>query len=67
MNNEIINKILSYLIMVTELQEVKRLKACAVREQSFELATTLREKEIELLNQLPTLEQIKLWREQITS
>ena len=59
MEKDIIKKCLDYIILLAELNEVQRLKHCAIKEQSFELAVKLRDEERELQSKIPTLEEIK--------
>lgn len=48
--NSTLLKCLDYILLVTELTEIQRLKGEAVKQQSFELACDYREAETQLLN-----------------
>lgn len=64
---EIISQGLSYILSLFELNEIRRQKDMAVKNQQFELACDWREKETEAQKLIPTYEQLRELREQLTN
>lgn len=56
---EVLNSILDYFILIGELDEVREAKNKCVKNQEYQNAAEIRDKEVELLKQLPNLQQFK--------
>lgn len=65
MNTEkdVLKKCLDYIIVSMEYDKIEMLKNIAIRSQSFEIATNLRELQLERVKNAPTLEEFKNLRE----
>jgi hypothetical protein len=67
MKEDVLKISLDYILRLLELNEVRRMKDEAVKNQSFNLALEIRDKEVELLKTIPTYEDLKAAREMLNS
>lgn len=62
---DVLNRMLDYFILAGELNEVREEKNKCVKNQEYQNAAEIRDKETKLLKQLPTLMDFKDMKEQL--
>jgi hypothetical protein len=63
MKEDVLKTCLDYILRLLELNEIRRMKDEAIKNQSFNLACEIRDKELELLKILPTYDDLKAARD----
>ena len=65
-DKDVLKGITNYLVLINEIEIVKNEKLTAVIDKNYNVAATLREQEVDMLKQLPTLSTLKSWAEQLS-
>jgi len=62
---ELTKKLFDYMILLVEIESIQRQKHEAVKKQKYEDAANLRDKELELMELVPSIQTIKELRSKL--